>query len=114
MRRGGTATSLVWHDAEPADRIALFGERRGRVDPGRRRVCVPVQVLDVGKVGPRVAKPRRERVANVIHGERFETRFPGRRADRLVRARRSKQALAGIIFGLGMALGAANFIAWMF
>ena len=26
----------------------------------------------------------------------------------------SKQALAGIIFGLGMALGAANFIAWMF
>ena len=26
----------------------------------------------------------------------------------------SKQALAGIIFGLGMALGAANFIAWLF
>ena len=26
----------------------------------------------------------------------------------------SKQALAGIIFGLGMALGAANFITWMF
>ena len=25
-----------------------------------------------------------------------------------------KQALAGIIFGLGMALGAANFIAWLF
>lgn len=26
----------------------------------------------------------------------------------------SKQQLAGIIFGLGMALGAANFITWMF
>ena len=26
----------------------------------------------------------------------------------------SKSALAGIIFGLGMALGAANFITWMF
>ena len=26
----------------------------------------------------------------------------------------SKRALAGIIFGLGMALGAANFIAWLF
>ena len=26
----------------------------------------------------------------------------------------SKQALAGIIFGLGVALGAANFIAWLF
>ena len=26
----------------------------------------------------------------------------------------SKQQLAGIVFGLGMALGAANFIAWMF
>ena len=26
----------------------------------------------------------------------------------------SKQALAGIIFGLGMALGAANLIAWLF
>ena len=26
----------------------------------------------------------------------------------------SKQALAGIVFGLGMALGAANFIAWLF
>ena len=26
----------------------------------------------------------------------------------------SKQALAGIIFGLGMALGAANFIGWLF
>ena len=26
----------------------------------------------------------------------------------------SKQTLAGVIFGLGMALGAANFIAWMF
>ena len=26
----------------------------------------------------------------------------------------SKQALAGIIFGLGMALGAANFITWLF
>ena len=26
----------------------------------------------------------------------------------------SKQALAGIIFGLGMALGATNFIAWLF
>lgn len=26
----------------------------------------------------------------------------------------SKQQLAGIIFGLGMALGAANFIGWMF
>ncbi len=26
----------------------------------------------------------------------------------------SKQALAGIIFGLGMALGAANFIVWLF
>ena len=26
----------------------------------------------------------------------------------------SKRALAGIIFGLGMALGAANFIGWLF
>ena len=26
----------------------------------------------------------------------------------------SKQALAGIIFGLGMALGAVNFVSWMF
>ena len=26
----------------------------------------------------------------------------------------SKSALAGIIFGLGIALGAANFITWMF
>ena len=26
----------------------------------------------------------------------------------------SKRTLAGIIFGLGMALGAANFITWMF
>ena len=26
----------------------------------------------------------------------------------------SKQALAGIIFGLGMALGAVNFITWLF
>ena len=26
----------------------------------------------------------------------------------------SKRALAGIIFGLGMTLGAANFIAWLF
>ena len=26
----------------------------------------------------------------------------------------SKSALAGIVFGLGMALGAANFITWMF
>ena len=26
----------------------------------------------------------------------------------------SKQALTGIIFGLGMALGAANFITWLF
>ncbi len=26
----------------------------------------------------------------------------------------SKQALAGIIFGLGMALGAANFLTWLF
>ena len=26
----------------------------------------------------------------------------------------SKQALAGIVFDLGMALGAANFITWMF
>ena len=26
----------------------------------------------------------------------------------------SKKALAGIIFGLGMAMGAANFLAWLF
>ena len=26
----------------------------------------------------------------------------------------SKKALAGIIFGLGMAMGAANFMAWLF
>ena len=26
----------------------------------------------------------------------------------------SKRALAGIVFGLGMTLGAANFIAWLF
>ena len=26
----------------------------------------------------------------------------------------SKQALAGIVFGLGMAMGAANFLAWLF
>jgi len=26
----------------------------------------------------------------------------------------SKQQLAGIVFGLGMALGAANFITWLF
>ena len=26
----------------------------------------------------------------------------------------SKQQMAGIIFGLGMALGAANFVTWMF
>jgi hypothetical protein len=26
----------------------------------------------------------------------------------------SKKVFAGIIFGLGMALGAANFMAWMF
>lgn len=26
----------------------------------------------------------------------------------------SKRALAGIVFGLGMALGAANFIGWLF
>jgi len=26
----------------------------------------------------------------------------------------SKRALAGIIFGVGMAIGAANFMAWMF
>ena len=26
----------------------------------------------------------------------------------------SKKAIAGIVFGLGMALGAANFIAWLF
>ena len=42
----------------------------------------------------------------------------GRKVDVVERAIRrgdgSKQALAGIIFGLGMALGAANFIAWMF
>ena len=26
----------------------------------------------------------------------------------------SKKALAGIVFGLGMAMGAANFLAWLF
>jgi type IV secretory pathway VirB2 component (pilin) len=26
----------------------------------------------------------------------------------------SKRALAGIVFGVGMAIGAANFMAWMF
>ena len=26
----------------------------------------------------------------------------------------SKRALAGIVFGLGMAMGAANFLAWLF
>ena len=26
----------------------------------------------------------------------------------------SKKALAGIVFGLGMAMGAANFMAWLF
>ncbi len=26
----------------------------------------------------------------------------------------SKRTLAGIIFGLGMAMGAANFLAWLF
>ena len=26
----------------------------------------------------------------------------------------SKKALAGIIFGLGMAMGAANFLTWLF
>lgn len=49
---------------------------------------MPVQVLDVREVGPGVAQPRGEKVADLIHRERFEIRLPGGRADGLVRTRR--------------------------
>ena len=85
-------SSLLGYETQAPDDVALLGERWRRVDPGRCGVGVPEQVLDVGEVGPRVPKPRRERMANLIHRERFETRLPGRHADRLVRARRGPSA----------------------
>ena len=59
-----------------------------------------------------------ERASGTVHGHGREVPFADRNRDRgpdvYVRGGREQADAAGIIFGLGTAMGAANFLAWLF
>ena len=75
--------------------------RGSRIRPGRQPVAERRRRAATG-----IHRPPRARlslIAIVIGGLMFAFGEGG-----------SKKALAGIIFGLGMAMGAANFLTWLF
>ena len=101
--KGGT------HDKQPFNRLearcstsehlgALGGRTHG---PGRKPWLQAIDVLQDAFTGP-IARGL-SLIAVVVGGLMFAFGEGG-----------SKKALAGIIFGLGMAMGAANFLAWLF
>ena len=69
------------------DRGGMLRQLRRSVDHRRLGIRLSVRILDVRDIQSRPHKPRREGMANLIHGEREASGAPGCSFQRLVRTR---------------------------